>query len=189
MSEDFLEELSDSEEAASSSLMSEITALVEAWEKAKKDVEEKEAQFKAAKEIERKISEQLIPDLFTQNKQMSVTLMNGLTVSIKEDLAASIPEDEEAQKKAFEWLSSHGGADLIKDTISIPDPTKGLLDFLEETSMDFDRAKKVNGSSLKAWLRGALGMAKKSVAILKPEDVPPELHLYRFWKTSATRKG
>ena len=180
---DFLAELP--EENPAEALLREVMVLVNALLEARKARETIEAQLEEAKKKERELNEKVIPDLLTRNRLTKLVLANKATVEVKEDLSASVPEDPDKKEKCYKWLAGHGGADLIKDEVTILDPTVGLLNVLHEQGLEYERNKKVNAASLKAFLRGELGIgAKNSIVRLQPADVPAELGLYRYWKTS-----
>ena len=182
----FLADVETSAESANS-LMAEVTEITSNWVRLANEISQYEDKLKELNAQERKISMEIIPGLFQQHGLTKLLLQNGIEVSVKEDIDAGIPADEHKAEQAFKWLASHGGADLIKDTLAIADPTQAIIELVSEQGLDFDRSRKVNANSLKAWLRAELGMKEGSVARIKTEDVCPEMRLFRYNK--AKMKG
>ena len=182
----FLGNIETSAETATS-LMDEMTVMTSNWIKVQQEINRLEDILKELNTQERKISMEIIPQMFSQHGLTKLLLNNGIEVSVKEDIDASIPADEQKAEIAFKWIAKNGGGDMIKDTLSIMDPSKEIIDKVVSDGFDFDRTRKVNANSLKAWLRGELGMKEKSIARIKPEDVPTEMRLFRYSK--AKMKG
>lgn len=177
----FLEEQAQ-EEAPDA--LAQVMGLVTRWLDFAKRVKQAEAVLKAAKEKEARIREQDIPEMMRLNRLTSLSLDNGVLVTIEELVELSVPkEDPEKRKAALAWLAANGAGDLIKDTLTIYDPPSSLIAKLAEDGVEYARDKTVDSRSLKAWIKSALGMKKGSVAQFKPEDVAPELGLFRHYTT------
>lgn len=180
----FLEQDPSAEEQKDA--LAQVMSLVTRWVDFAKRVDNAEAILAEAKKREARIREVEIPELMRANRMTSVSLENGAIVSIEELVELAVPkEDPEKRKAALSWLSSHGAGDLIKDTLTIVDPPASLVSKLAEDGIEYDREKSVDARSLKAWMKGALGLKKGAVAQFKPEDVAPELGLYRHFTTKA----
>lgn len=166
--------------------LAQVMSLVTRWIDFAKRVARAEEILKDAKQKEERIREVEIPELMRANRLSSLDLDNGVSVSIEELVEVNVPkEDKEKRKAALSWLSKNGAGDLIKDTLIIIDPPASLVEQLAKDGIEYDRDKTVDTRSLKAWMKGALGLKKGAVAQFKPEDVAPELGLYRHYTTKA----
>jgi len=178
----FLAEAGSPEETQDA--LAQVMGLVDRWLDSVKRLEEAEEAFNKAKALESRMREVELPELMRANRLSSVVLENGATVSVEELIELAVPkEDVEKRKAALSWLSSNGAADLIKDTLFVVDPPRWLVEKLAEEGVEYGRDKVVDSRSLKAWMKGALGLKKGTIAQFKPEDVAPELGLYRHFTT------
>ena len=166
--------------------LEQVMALVHNWLSLCDKVTEAENTLKEAKKKEAYMRENQIPEMMRMNRLTSLSLENGVEVAIEELVEAALPKTDIVKRNAaLSWLSSHGGGDLIKDTVTIMDPPSSLIKQLDEEGIVYDRKKDVDARSLKAWLKDVLGMKKGSVAQYKPEEVAPELGLFRHFTTKA----
>lgn len=164
------------------SVLAEVMEHVNNWRSICLDIAKIEEKLAALKKQEVRMSEEVIPTLLSQHGLETLGLENGASVSIKEDIFAGVPKDPKAAKAALTWLSAHGGADLIKDSVEVVDPPKSLITTLDEDGVDYERTQKVNANSLKAWLKAQLGLSKGSIAKMQAAEIAPELGLYRYKK-------
>lgn len=180
MSDNFLETVEPEEKAtALGQVMAPIQRLIEL----RKTIAEKEDELSDLNAQERLLSREEIPAILLQHGLSSLDLANGLRVTIKEELDVSLPKNEEGRKIVLKWLSEKGGADLIKDSLTMTDPDQDIRDILADRGIIFEERKDVNTMSFKAWFRRALGMTKGSIASVAITDVPAEANLFLYKKT------
>lgn len=86
----------------------------------------------------------------------------GVKVSIKDFVSGSLPKDPAARASALAWLESAGAQDLIKNHLEVDfdkkqDNVAGQVEeFLQELGLEFERARDVHHSSLKAFAQERL---------------------------------
>lgn len=78
---------------------------------------EAEAALKAAKEKERQLREEVIPGMFDELGIKKMTLEDGSTFSIKDDVYAAPPADRKSEMYA--WLAEHNFDGIIKTEVSV----------------------------------------------------------------------
>lgn len=147
-----------------------------------------EEQLDAAKEILRKLQEEVIPNAL-QGAGLSELRMvdTGLVVFIKEDIKCAIPKDDIKRNKCMEWLKKQGAEDIIKSEVIIPEINNqvindDLLDKLAGLGIYYENDRAVNTNTLKAWFREKLGMKKGTYQTIEPDSVPKEFSLYHYRK-------
>lgn len=114
---DILEDMFD-ESGALDSINTETTknlsGLVRQLRVIEQEVEEAETLLKTLKSERQKLSTQMIPDLMDEMGVERVDV-DGLTVTKKQIVAASIPVDK--RELAFDWLRDRGLDDIIKNDV------------------------------------------------------------------------
>jgi hypothetical protein len=114
---DILEDMFD-ESGALDSINTETTknlsGLVRQLRVVEQEVEEAETLLKNLKSEKQKLSTQMIPDLMDEMGVERVDV-DGLTVTKKQIVAASIPVDK--RELAFDWLRDRGLDDIIKNDV------------------------------------------------------------------------
>lgn len=125
-----------------------------------------------------RLKELSIPQVLQKHGMRSLQMLDGTKVQVEEELTATLIKDSERRKIGLEWLQNNGGEDLIKDCITILDPTDVLKEYLSSHGVLYDMSKDVNANSLKAWLREKLGLKEGIVATIEANQVPAELGLY-----------
>jgi hypothetical protein len=114
---DILEDMFD-ESGALDSINTETTknlsGLVRQLRVVEQEVEEAETLLKNLKAEKQKLSTQMIPDLMDEMGVERVDV-DGLTVTKKQIVAASIPVDK--RELAFDWLRERGLDDIIKNDV------------------------------------------------------------------------
>jgi hypothetical protein len=135
------------------------------WE-AEKAVRVKEQELKDAKAALRKIAEEEIPELMDELGVEEFTTSEGIAVTVKENIRASISKANEPA--AFQWLRDNGHAALINRSIVIvaddDDQGQEILNIVR----DYEPTDKpsVHHSRLSAWVREKLAAG---------EDIPMDL--------------
>lgn len=114
---DILEDMFDESEALDSintETTKNLSGLVRQLRVVEQEVEEAETLLKNLKAEKQKLSTQMIPDLMDEMGVERVDV-DGLTVTKKQIVAASIPVDK--RELAFDWLRDRGLDDIIKNDV------------------------------------------------------------------------
>ncbi len=147
-------------------------------------IDEVEERLKAMKNEERKISREEIPAYLLQFGINKLSLADGTSVEIKEDLTLSLPKtDPLKRKEAIAFIIAQGGGGLLKDNLTIEDPSLAVMSQLDAEGMAYKRTQDINTASLKAFFRGLLGLKKNTIAEITKEDTPKALNLYVYRET------
>ena len=171
------------EESTQPTALEEVMNAVNMLREQRATIADMEATLAEAKKIEEKLSMELIPSMLDNNGVSSIKLDNGVEVSVKEDVRASVPKDTARKANALKWLSEQGAGSLIKDIVTIEDPSKELLDYLD-AGVSYARDRDVNAASLAAWFREKFGLKKGTVASMEQADVSPDVSCFRYRKTT-----
>ena len=117
------------------------------------------------------ISQVDLPEAMQSVGMASFTLENGSSISVKDQMRASLPTKNRAE--VANWLKEHGAGSLIKDTVVIEfqkgenSRAEELIDLLVDNGFsNFHEDISINTGSLKA-------LAKEKLA--QGEDIPLEL--------------
>ena len=116
-----------------------------------------EEQLKTAKEKERNLSEERIPNKMSELGYSKLQLKTGEKIEIKPFYAAKIPTDR--VDEAFQWLRDNGQGDLIKNNVSLTfgrsqdNEAKALVDDLRNKGHNVKQVEKVEPMTLKAFVR------------------------------------
>jgi len=139
--------------------------------------------LKVAKQELRAVSEEELPSLMQLCGIEAFTTKEGLSVSVKETIRASIPKNKTLQ--AMEWLRSKGHEGLIKHSIALDfgrgedEEASALYGFLIDQGLQPEETFKVHPQTLGAFVREQLA---------EGEDLPMEL-LGVHRQTKAKIKG
>ena len=177
---DFLEEPGTLDSKALGQLQIKLNALTSK----RFAIAELEEQLKGLKNDERKMSREDIPSYLIQFGINKLSLADGSSVEIKEDLSLSLPKTNPVKRsEAIQFLIQQGGGSLIKDNLVLEDPSILIMDQLDKEGTAYKRTQDVNTASLKAFFRGMLGLKKNTIAEITIEDVPKALNLYVYRET------
>ena len=116
-----------------------------------------EENIKNLRNEERLLSENEIPNLMQQAGISSLKLIDGSSVSFKPEYYAKIPVSK--TDEAFDWLSSNGYGDLIKNQVSLTfgksedNVANSLVEDLKSKGHNVSQKKKVEPMSLKAFVK------------------------------------
>ena len=117
------------------------------------------------------ISQVDLPELMQEVGMASFTLSDGSSISVKDQMRASLPKKNKVE--VANWLKEHGAGSLIKDTVVIEfqkgenSRAEELIDLLVDNGFsNFHEDISINTGSLKA-------LAKEKLA--QGEDIPLEL--------------
>ena len=116
-----------------------------------------EENIKNLRSEERLLSENEIPNLMQQAGISSLKLIDGSSVSFKQEYYAKIPISK--IDEAFNWLSSNGHGDLIKNEVSLKfgrsedNVANSIVEDLKSKGHNVSQKKKVEPMSLKAFVK------------------------------------
>lgn len=151
---------SEFKEATGEDLLSRISALAFSQKQAELDVAEAEEKLAAAKNTLRDISDRQLPNLMDEAQLTEFTTRDGIKVSVKEVIRASLPKGKEAV--AFAWLAAHEHDDLIKREFKVPfdreaeEAASQLRTYLEEAGFSFESKQTIHPQTLAAFVREQL---------------------------------
>lgn len=174
--------------------LNEVRELAEKQQQLEAEVEALEAQVVSKKQELRQVAEVDLPELFALAGLPAITLSDGSTIGIMEQVAASI--GDENREKAHAWLREQGFGDLIKNVVSVTfgkgeDKDAQLLIHNIHVMADndtikfgtLDQKETVHPSTLKSFVKEQLKDGKplpaetfklfiRNVAVLKKPKVP-----------------
>jgi len=120
-----------------------------------------EDDLRTAKEVLQRVQEVDLPNAMAAAGIMSIKLPNGASLTIKEDVYASIPKDQ--QFEAFAWLRDHELGDVIKREVVVEfgrgeeDQAVALVNELQAKGMNnYQTKESVHSQTLKALIREQL---------------------------------
>ena len=124
-----------------------------------------EENIKELRSQERLLSENEIPNLMQQSGISSLKLTDGSSVEVKPFYAAKIPVSK--TDEAFDWLSSNGYGDLIKNQVSLTfgksedNVANSLVEDLKSKGHNVSQKKKVEPMTLKAFVKEQIQSGQK----------------------------
>lgn len=130
-----------------------------------KQITKCEDNIKNLRNEERLLSENEIPNLMQQSGISSLKLTDGSSVEVKPFYAAKIPASK--TDEAFDWLSSNGYGDLIKNQVSLTfgksedNVANSLVEDLKSKGHNVSQKKKVEPMTLKAFVREQIQSGQK----------------------------
>ena len=164
--------------------LQEMADLARALLDADKDADDAELVLKHAKERARQLREETIPSAMQELGLDEVKLSTGQTVSIKQDVYASI--SDENKPKAFAWLNEHDFGGIIKTDVIVAfgkgeqEAASALAQEMRENDLDASVKEGVHPQTLKAFLREQIASGS---------SVPLELFGARpVWTTKISNK-
>ena len=140
--------------------LSELAALATQQLKLEADIAEGNNILAVLAERLRKIQEVAIPDLMASIGMKKFTLANGYTLTIKEDVFASMRADFIPQ--AVKWLDDHELGGIVKDDVIVKfgrgdaELAKKLMAFCESNQFNAAEKLSVHPMTLKATVREQL---------------------------------
>lgn len=132
------------------------------------------------------LASSVMPEIMRKNGLVSYVTCDGVTCKADTKVFASLPKEDIIKRKiAIDWLKEHGGAAIVKDTLTVESPTP---EFAEMAKEQFGAVEKedVHPSTLKSFISELLGYKKGAVAQFEPEELPAELGC--FVKTTVVIK-
>jgi hypothetical protein len=137
--------------------LTEMAELARALRDAQADVELLEAKLKEQKEYARVLREETLPGAMQELGLAELKLDTGETITITDDVYASIPADK--KPAAFDWLEDHGFGGLIKTEVGVMfgkgemDKATEVYDALAGQGMEPKFIRDVHPQTLRAFLR------------------------------------
>lgn len=141
----------------SDSAIRQIANLAKLQQELEQSVLQIEEQLKKANEELRRVQEDLLPHAMLEAGMKSFTLDNGAKITIKDDIAVSIPKDKTYE--AYGWLRHNGFGDIIKNTVAVDfgkeqdQDAKKLIDYCREQGFGATNKESVHSSTLKAFIK------------------------------------
>ena len=155
---------SDSDDTKlSPSQLANLSGMIDSLESHKAKVFELEDELKRRKEIVRKFEEEIIPEALRASNVSSFTTSDGLIVTVKDKVFASIPKDDEVRAAAFDWLRTNGHGDIIKREVRVAfgrgedEDAERLRIILAELGRPYSDRQEVHFQTLGAFVREQLG--------------------------------
>lgn len=160
----------DLEISVSNNALKQIANLAKRQQEAERAVVLKEAELKQAEAELRTIQEDLLPTAMFEAGMKAFTLDNGAKITIKDDVAVSVPADK--KRDAYAWLRNNNFGDLIKNTVAVDfgrgqdDSAEALKEYCLERGIDYSDKEGVHAQTLKAFIKEQMA---------KGVDIPLEL--------------
>ena len=135
-----------------------------------REIVDLENQLKLKKELERKFSEETIPNLMHEAGITLMKLADGGLVEIKTKYYARIPSSR--TDEAYDWLRSNGYEDLIKNEVNMSfgmkedNLARSVVEELKEKGLNVAQKTSVHHSTLAGWVKEQITDGK---------DVPNDL--------------
>lgn len=120
-------------------------------------IEEAEIRLKDLKKMQRRQSQEIMPNMMAELEIESFTLDNGYKVSIKDTYFASIPEAN--LYACFEWLRGNGLDGIIKTVVAAnfgkgeDQEAQKVLDMLTEAGIVADVKSTIHPQTLKSFVK------------------------------------
>lgn len=158
--------------AVNSDLLAQLTMLANAMVAKEREIEERELALLASKADLRAISEEHIPGLMMEIGVKALTLEDGTSVTVKNDVSASIPA--ERKEEAFKWLEDNGFGGLIKTEVLVVFGREELEKAVEfyngliEQGLQPELKRAVHWQTLNAFLREQIEKMPQNIEEQKP---------------------
>jgi hypothetical protein len=162
--------MEDAEISISNNALTQIANLAKRQQECERAVLVKEDELKQAEAELRLVQEDLLPNAMAEAGMKAFTLDNGAKITIKDDVAVSVPADK--KRDAYAWLRESGFGDLIKNTVAIDfgrgedANAEALKEYCQENGMNYSDKEGVHAQTLKAFIKEQMA---------RGVDVPLEL--------------
>ena len=161
----------------------EVGVLISTLHKMQEDYYQQETALKKFKQEIIEMELRTIPDIMTELGVAEFTNTDGVKVTIKPFISASIPKKR--MEEAHAWLKDNGHGDLIKHFVSVDVGKKGndaglALEALSELGLDPTDKENVHPQTLKAFVREQVESG---------EPIPLELFGAYFEQKATIKKG
>ena len=164
--------------------LEQLGAMIETLEEVTTGIATLEEELKAAKERERLLSREQIPDLLLSRGLSEIKTSDGKKVIVKEKIACGVPKDPVKKKTVLNWVIEQGGSSIIDKTLTVDEPEQKLKDQLLKDGIPFKSDVAVHHMRFRSFLSELLGLKKGSIATIEPNDVPSEANLFVYKETT-----
>jgi hypothetical protein len=160
----------DLEISISNNALTQIANLAKRQQEAERAVLDKENELKEAEAELKLVQEDLLPSAMAEAGMKAFTLDNGAKITIKDDVAVSVPADKKSE--AYAWLRTNDFGDLIKNTVAIDfgrgedEKAEHLKEHCQEQGISYSDKESVHAQTLKAFIKEQMANGK---------DIPLEL--------------
>jgi hypothetical protein len=137
-----------------------------------KEMKLAEEAFQHAKQKYEAYAYTVLPSEMRMNGIELIKTTQGDVVRIATKYYCSPNKNEADRALIREWLKNHSGDHLVKERYVVP---QEAVERLEAANIPFDIESEVNTNSLKAWIKGMLGVNGMEAKI-SVEDIPNCIH-------------
>ena len=137
--------------------MGKIGAVAKDVADTEKEITDLEDQLKVKKDYKKHLSENVLPNLFSEVGLSELKLADGRHLKVGNYYGASIKDAK--KEAAFAWLRNKGHGDLIKNQVSCSfgrdedEKARGLINTLSEKGFQSSQREWVEPSTLRAFIR------------------------------------
>lgn len=137
--------------------LKDLVAAAKYQQELENDIEFAEKKLKEKKELHRKQSQEIVPNMMAELEINSFELDNGYKVSIKDSYFASIPEAN--LYTCFEWLRRNNLDGIIKTAVAAnfgkgeDQEAQKVLDLLTEAGVVADVKSTIHPQTLKSFIK------------------------------------
>ena len=138
--------------------MAALRDLAMQQKEAEAEVARCEDALKDAKETLRAISEQKLPELMDELGIPTFATKDGLKISIRETVHASMGRSDAEKERGLDWLETHGHGAIIKRTVEVPfgrgqdQEANSLRDDLRSKGLRATFERRVESATLRAFV-------------------------------------
>lgn len=175
--------MENAKQAPTEDSLAVVARVVQAIDAVNEDIGSLEAELKDRSK-QKSTLETTLAETLSKHRLTELKLQDGRNVVLSEDLKAKLPADPVKRQVVLQFVRNHGGADIIKDKLTLLNPSDALVDSLVDRGEDFDRKSEIHYQTLVAFFREQLGMSKGSIASVTVSDIPPEAGLFMTKKIS-----
>lgn len=137
--------------------LSQLSGLVARLLVLQEEVELQEKLLESAKDALRQVQEVAIPEMMSEIGMREFKLENGMKLTIKEDIYASIRKD--FINDAVKWLDDNGLGDIVKDKVEVQfargesEKAKELMSYCSKNRFSAAETLSVHPQTLKATIK------------------------------------
>jgi hypothetical protein len=148
------------EEVNATNILAAISSLASDQKAAEAAVAAAEEALEKAKAALREIAEHRLPELMDAAQMTEFTTRDGIKISVKETIRASLPKGREAE--AFEWLREHEHEGLIKNEFKVPlnreqaESAVQLAEALQGLGLEYEQRRTIHPSTLASFVKEQL---------------------------------
>ena len=160
--------------------LGEVSTLAKQLSEVEKRIAELEFKLKEYKILRTKISEVDLPEIMQELNLKNFTLDDGTKVTVTDFISASLPSGTailkargaerealvERKSAGLDWLRENGGADLVKNNVSVAfgknedADCEKFVEQLNSQNLFYKRSTEVHAGTLKAFIKESLSLGK-----------------------------